>query len=386
MEILHLALQAPYNEGWGYQENLLPKYQVRMGHNVTLITTCMMNNPNSKITKCEPEDYTSPDGFRVIRLQSKDLLCKKLSNVLQIFEIYDLLKSIAPDFIMIHGLGNYTALQVKKYVKKINPDCTVIADNHLDYNNCPMFKKGFKNSLLRFSWKILNKRMKKIFSVVYGVSPKRRDIITSVFGIPNNMTDLLHAGADDDMINFENRDKISSDIRKKHKIDKADFLIVAGGKIDDDKKIDTLMEAIGQINRDDVKLIIFGNCSDKIASKIDELSKHKSIRYIGWISSDITYNYFLAADLVVFPGLHSVMWEQACAAKTPCLFHLLDGFDHVDVGGNCDFLEDVTATGIKQKIESLIFTEKYFKMKEVSVSEKTSVFLYSEIAKKTLDK
>ncbi len=385
MKILHLALQAPYNEGWGYQENLLTKYQAKAGHDVTLITTCMMNNSNAKITVCAPEDYISPDGFRVIRLQSKKVLCRKFSSVFQIFEIYDLLKSIAPDFIMVHGLGTYSVLQVKKYVKKINPKCTVVADNHLDYNNCPMFKKGFKNYLLRLSWRIMNKGMQKYYSTVYGVAPKRVDVITDIFGIPSDMTDLLPAGADNDMIDFENRDSISSAIRKKHNIEKDDFLIIAGGKIDNKKNIDVLMEAICQIDRDDVKLIVFGNCSDEMQPRIEAFSKHKSIRYIGWISSENTYNYFLAADLIVFPGLHSVMWEQACAAKTPCLFRYLDGFNHIDVGGNCDFLEDITTAGIKEKVESLIFTEKYFKMKEVANSEKTSFFLYSEIAKKSLE-
>ena len=119
MKILHLALQAPYNEGWGYQENLLTKYQVRLGHEVTLITTCMMNNPDSKITVCEPKDYISPDGFRVIRLQYKKIFSKRISAVFQIYKIYNLLKSIAPDFIMVHGLGNFSVLQVKKYIKNL---------------------------------------------------------------------------------------------------------------------------------------------------------------------------------------------------------------------------------------------------------------------------
>ena len=27
MKILHLCLDAPFNDDWGYQDNLLPKYQ-----------------------------------------------------------------------------------------------------------------------------------------------------------------------------------------------------------------------------------------------------------------------------------------------------------------------------------------------------------------------
>ena len=59
------------------QENLLTKYQVKLGHDVTLITTCNMNSADSTIVSCEPEDYISPDGFRVIRLNHKYILNKR---------------------------------------------------------------------------------------------------------------------------------------------------------------------------------------------------------------------------------------------------------------------------------------------------------------------
>ena len=145
------------------------------------------------------------------------------------------------------------------------------------------------------------------------------------------------------------------------------------------------MEAIANLNLDNVKLIVFGNCSDTILNKIETLAKHRSVRYVGWISSDVAYDYFLASDLVVFPGLHSVMWEQACAAKKPCVFHKLEGFDHFDVGGNCIFVDDVSSAGLENAIRQLIFTEKYFVMKRVSESEATDVFLYSNIAQKALE-
>ena len=37
--ILNIALSAPYNDYWGYQDNLLPKYQRKLGHQVIIITT-----------------------------------------------------------------------------------------------------------------------------------------------------------------------------------------------------------------------------------------------------------------------------------------------------------------------------------------------------------
>lgn len=386
MKILHLALQAPYNEGWGYQENLLTKYQVRLGHDVTLVTTCTMNSTDSKIISCEPEDYISPDGFRVIRLKYKRILTKRISSLLQIFPIFDLIKDIAPDFIMVHGLGNFSALQVKKYIRKINPNCTVIADNHLDYNNCPVLKKNtLKSKFLIMLWQQLNKTMKNCYSMIYGVSPKRAAIINEIFKYPKEKIGILSAGADDDKIKFNEKEKIRRIIREKNNIDQDDFLIVTGGKIDEKKNIDLLMKAVSIINNSKIKLLVFGGCDDSIRPKIETLSKHSSIRYIGWINADVVYDYFLASDLIFFPGLHSVMWEQACASKIPCVFYRLDGFYHLDNDGSCDWIDKVTISEIINKIEELFFTEKYVKLKNTANSEKTDLFLYSNIAKKSLE-
>ena len=386
MKILHLALQAPYNEGWGYQENLMPKYHAKLGHEVTLMTTCKMNSTNSSIQMCDPDDYISSDGFRVIRLLPKKSHFEKAANLLCIYDIYNLVKEIKPDFVMIHSLHCFSSLQIKKYVKKINPECVVIADNHLDENNSVILQgNSIRNLIIRRLWKCLNRRMKKCYKKVYGVSAKRKEVAKSVFGISENILDTLPAGADDEKINFNQRAEIRKNIREKYGIKDSDFLLVTGGKIDEKKNIDAVMEAVTQINRDDVKLLVFGNCSETIESRIRELAKHPSIRYIGWIQSDDTYNYFLAADLVVFPGLHSVMWEQACASKVPCVFHRLDGFEHFDVGGNCVFVDDVSAHGLFQTVESLIFSDKYYEIQKEAASEKTDIFLYSCIAKKSLE-
>ena len=66
MKIVHIAPNAPYNEGWGYQENFLPKYQAKLGYDVTLIVQ-NIKHENGHLVETDCEDYQSSDGFRVIR-------------------------------------------------------------------------------------------------------------------------------------------------------------------------------------------------------------------------------------------------------------------------------------------------------------------------------
>ena len=150
------------------------------------------------------------------------------------------------------------------------------------------------------------------------------------------------------------------------------------------KNIHHLVAACGNIPG--VKLIVFGSVMDDIEEEFNALlKKYDNIIYIGWIDSDKVYDYFLSADLAVFPGSHSVLWEQACACKVPCLFKRFEGMDHVNNGGNSAFLDDVSEDALYEKIKSLIFTDEYNAMKAVAQSEATDVYLYSKIAEKSLE-
>ena len=144
------------------------------------------------------------------------------------------------------------------------------------------------------------------------------------------------------------------------------------------------MQAVKNLNG--VKLIVFGNVLDDVKEEFNEiLQDSNNIDFIGWLKGDEVYDYFFAGDLVCFPGQHSVLWEQACASKTPCLFEKWEGMEHVNNGGNSDFIEDVCVQNILDKILELKFTDKYFQMKKVAESTKTDVYLYSNIAKKSIE-
>ena len=196
--------------------------------------------------------------------------------------------------------------------------------------------------------------------------------------------DVLIMGADDEKIDFENCKKIRHEIRNNYNISDNEFLIVTGGKIDSPKNIHLLMEACG--NFSDVKLLVFGQVTNSFQDTFQKrLDKYNNIINVGWIESDKVYDYFFAADLIFFPGTHSVLWEQACASKVPCVFLRWTGMEHVNNGGNADFIDEGTVEAIQEKIAELKFTEKYEKMKAIAESDATNIYLYSEIAKKSLE-
>jgi hypothetical protein len=381
MKIVHIAPLAPYNEGWGYQENLLPKYQKKLGHDVTLVITNRENSSDG-IKEIAPCDYVREDGVRVIRLKIKKYFSRFLTNFNSKLEVYELLKDLAPDFVFFHGLMSSSIYDVVKYKKLVNKNCVIVCDSHLDDNNYP-YKSGYKRTILKILNRIRYKKVDKYVSKVYGVTPLRIDFVKEFFSVPKEKADLLIMGADDDRINFDSYETIRSKIREENGIFD-EFLVVTGGKLDKAKNVLQLMKACIQIKG--VKLLILGSVSEDIKDEFNTLiSNNDNLIYVGWVQSDRVYDYYFAGDLIVFPGGHSVLWEQACASKTPCVFNAIKGVQHLNSGGNCAFVDGADVNALKGIIESLVFTENYFKMKGVAESSATDKYLYSNIAKKSLE-
>jgi glycosyltransferase involved in cell wall biosynthesis len=382
MKILHIAPNAPYNKGWGYQENLLPKYQKKLGHEVTLIVQNRMHL-DGRVVETAPEDVILEDGVRLIRLPHKGYFHRVLTNLCAYMEISPVLKEIRPDFVFFHGLISSTVFQVIQYKKKVNPACVIVQDNHLD-ENIGFSADTLKERLIRSFYRRVNRRSIPYVDRVYGVTPWRRTYAQEYFHIPSEKTDVLIMGADDEKMDFAHRQEIRSRIRREYGVSDGEFLIVTGGKIDRKKNVHLLMQACA--GRRDVKLLTFGQVAPELQETFDRLLReNENITHVGWIDADRVYDYFFGADLVMFPGQHSVLWEQACAAKIPCVFARWEGMDHVDNGGNSAFLSGTDVTSIRQMIDGLCFTPEYHRMLEVARSEATDMYLYSAIAEKSLE-
>ena len=132
-----------------------------------------------------------------------------------------------------------------------------------------------------------------------------------IYGLSTEKLELLVMGADDDKIFEAKEGRAREVIRNKYGIKPDEFLVMTGGKIDEWKtQTLLLMQAVGKIQNEKIKLIVFGSAIPELIQKINELSDGKKVQYIGWIASDLSYNYWSAADLAVFPGRHSVFGSR----------------------------------------------------------------------------
>ena len=381
MKIVHICLAASYVEGFGYQENILTQLHVQMGHSVTVLTTDRTFNSKYERTIRGNFDYVNEFGIHVKTLTRNT---KYWIYRFGMFNgVYEELDKVKPDIIFIHGGQFYALKNVIEYCKK-NRNVKLYIDQHGDYYN--MHVNTWKEKIVHHH--IYGHWMRKAIHYTekyWGVTPWRCQFLHEVYRIPENKIGLLVMGGDDRYIHFDKLPEIRNDIRRSLNLADDDFVVITGGKIDKTKNIHLLIEAIRDIDFKQVKLIVFGQPNDKMQAEIERLSEDKHIRYIGWLDSTKVYDYFMASDLAVFPGTHSVLWEQACACGLPGLFKDWHGMHHVNVNGSAEFLKEDSADEMKSKITELYQDKtKYMKMKNAAWEYARNEFSYMEIAKRAI--
>lgn len=119
MKIVHLCLSSSFIDGYSYQENILPKYHVKLGHDVTLIASTESITSSGKTSFDAPVGIHFENGYKVIRIAYKKGFMYKIWRRLRIYsDISRLLDEEKPDIIFSHGVQFWDAFKVTDYVKK----------------------------------------------------------------------------------------------------------------------------------------------------------------------------------------------------------------------------------------------------------------------------
>lgn len=379
MNITHICLYGPVTDGWNYQENMLTKYQKKMGNEVTIITSKWVWNKSNALVRLDKSDYFNEDGVKVIRLDMKGK-GTILSKFKRYIDVYSSIENTQPDILFIHNAAFLDIGEIVDFLKK-HPNVRTYVDNHNDFSNSGRNWIS-KNLLHKGIWRWTYKKIIPYTEKFYGVLPARVDFLVDLYGTPKEKTELLVMGADDEQIERVQKEHAREKIREKYGISDKDFLIVTGGKIDQFKtQTILLMKAISNMNCPNVKLIVFGAIAEELKESTLKLCNGKTIQYIGWINANQSYDYFSAADLVAFPGRHSVFWEQVAGMGIPMICKYWDGTTHVDVGGNVLFLKNDSEVEMEDVISNIVNNRSIYESMKKIAQTGMNKFRYKDIAR-----
>lgn len=378
MKIVHVCQY--YNDGYGYQENLLPKYQAKLGHEVMVITSDRMSYfSGEKKPKIVGTGEFEDNGIRIVRLPIEREFKGRYVKFVNLIEV---LEKENPDYIFHHDLTCPSLIEAAKYKQK-HPSVFLVADNHSDYNNSGQ-NFLWRVFYYRMIWKRKLKYIKENIDLFFSLTPGCKLYAEQELGVPSDKHDLLYLGADVDNIHFSSewRDYI----RKGYGFNENDLVIITVGKIDERKKTDLVIKALKEIKSSNVRLLVVGTIKREYEKYLDEMiDSDKRIIKVGWVKAKDLYKYYSAADIAVFPGSQSAVWQQAISCELPLIIKYWPGTEYLLYKKNGFFLFSEDHRELKQHIESLILTPILIRnMREGSKIVTKEILSYDVISEQTI--
>lgn len=315
MKILHL--HSYYHDGWGYQENILPRYHKKMGHDVSVITSTHTRYAlKDGRTRVPPGEY-SDGGIRIVRLPMWFNFRKRF---VWIRGLYATLVAEDPDYVMSHeGITAIQTVTVARYKKKVKPCLFLSVDNHGDeYNSGRNWL--WAQLYYRIFWRLIMKRISLLVDRFYGITPAAVRFSSKIIGIPEDKLSLLPLGAELPCFGKNEREKIKMTIRKDLGVTDTDILIVHAGKIIPIRRTEILLKAIGCLCDDRIVVAIAGPVEPAYYEKLRRLFGRSSrVHFLGWQPYNKLIRLFMASDFAVFPGGRSSLWQSAIATGLPVI-------------------------------------------------------------------
>ena len=389
MRILHCCLAAVYVDGFGYQENILPRIHKFQGHDVMILASTEILKPGVGHVYTQPAEYDNEDSIPVKRIPYISGLPIKVAAKLRIYKnVLPSIMEFKPDVIFMHDAQTAAVTDVVKYLKK-HPNCRLYIDSHTDFVNSAKSWLS-KNILHGILYKHYVRKTIPFARRYYGTLPARVAFYRDFYGTPAEKTEYLPLGVDDVSTPMTDRDNIRRKIREELGISQIDFVIVSGGKLEKRRNTIMLMQAFNLLSKNinNVKLLLFGSISPNIKGQFEQLkANNSSIIHIGWVPAKETYKYFFTSDLACFPGTHSTLWEESVGYGLPAIFKRWDGITQIDLSGNCVLLDEpITADSLSNVLLSVVSDKEEFTNMEVMARTKgMEKFSYSRIAKYSIE-
>lgn len=389
MRIAHLCLAAFYNDGFGYQENILPRVHRRLGHEVVIIASTEAYVEQSALGYVTPSSYVNEDGIPVHRLRYARWVPAKIQSKVRAYEgLWQQIDDFKPDLIFLHDVQFWDILVVRRYA--IERGTVVHADSHTDYVNSA---RGFISRWILHGifYRLLLNRADSIIRRYLPTLPARGDFMHEVYGTRREKIHLLPFGFDDTSVEGINRDVVRQQMRERLGIDKDDLVLVTGGKLDLRKNIHVLIDRFSQLRREGelkkVHLIVFGKPTTEVQAALVDVHLDPHVHMLGWTPSADIYRIFWASDVAFFPGTHSVLWEEAIGHGLAAVFHRWHGMDHIDLGGNAIFIEDGLASTIDFTLRLLTAHDSATvrRMTAIAAQKGPREFSFSKIALKAIN-
>lgn len=318
MKIVHI--EDFFHPDAGYQLNIIAKYMVMAGHEVTIITGESDKVPDSLTAFFGADDlpkrdaaYSQQYGVKIVRLPLRGYISNRA-----VFssELYHVIRAEQPDVVYVHG--NDTLTGMRYLLRRKQMGYPLIMDSHmLEMASRNRFSKGYHEFYKKFFTPMLIK------DHITVIRTQDDPYVEKCLGIPLAQAPWISVGSD--TILFHPDEDVKKEFRKKYSIPQNAFVIMYAGKLDEAKGglllAETLKEPF-QTKRPFVALVIGKTQNNEYGHKVEEAlsaSKNMVLRFPTQKYVDLP-PFYQAADLAVFPRQCSLSFYDVQACGLPVVF------------------------------------------------------------------
>ncbi len=393
MRILHITRY--FQPGMGYQENGLLAAQMRLGHQVRLITSDRYHpHPDYKetVNMSDAERITGvthreEDGLDVVRLQ---VVWEWKAHWWVLWRgLWRAVREFEPDIIHTHcAVIASSTFQIlwgnfwRRY--------PIVVDDHNNYFNIQPYTPAKK-----FLYTVLFRRMMRpvlMNSVgrVLAISHEVRDYLDHELGIPPDDVTISTLGTKPAL--FFRQPEEGKRIRREMGIPEDAVVLVNAGKITRSKDNDVLLEAMGRLTprTPNVYLIMIGGAPAELRKELDAIiAKYDLAPHIRWLNfmpnKDLPAVYS-AADIGVWPGDASITYLECASCGVPLVLPDREYSRYALTNNNGLVFERGNAEALAEALFSLVSDEaRRLRMGALSRELIERELNWDALARQTLD-
>lgn len=324
MKILHITRY--FQPGMGYQENGLLAAQMRLGHQVRLITSDRYHpHPGYKETMKMSDAqrivgvrHGEEDGLNVVRLK---VVWEWRAHWWVVWQgLWPAVREFEPDVIHTHCavIASSTFQILWGNLFRRYP---IVVDDHNNYFNIEPYTPSKK-----FLYKFLFRRLMRpvlMSSVgrVLAISHEVRDYLHNELGISPDDVTINTLGTKPEL--FQRRPEAGRAVRERLNIPQDALVLVNAGKITRSKDNDVLLEAMAQVveRNEHAYLIMIGNAPADYRAELEAIvEKHNlgpRLRWLDFMPNRELPDVYSAADIGVWPGDASITYLECASCGVP---------------------------------------------------------------------
>lgn len=326
MKIIHCCFGIEhYIDTWGYQQNLLPLYCAKAGHETVVLAS---NDTFPSFVKQDVIEAIKAKGNSYmngpVRVARSSSWFPRLIHFQKAKGLCDQLEREQPDIIFFHGSFNLSLLSCIAY-KKQHPEVKLYVDNHGDVMNVRA-SGWYRFLFFKCYWSLIHQYCQRTVDQYFGVTEGRCRFLREYLHIAFDKVSLLPIGADVD--SAEEVRESREQLRARYGFANDDVIMVHGGKLDARKGTVDLIKVYRQLRKSicpNLRLVLFGKMVDE---RIQPMIGDDIVVY-DWLSRTQTFELFKLADLAVWPIHHTTLIEDCVAAGLPYLIRMTETTQHL---------------------------------------------------------